>query len=131
MTDRQVLIIDDDNDVRKTIELSLQVTTDWKILTASSGQEGLTIAIANHPDAILLDVTMSDLDGIETLHQLQTNITTRAIPVIFLTARSMAKEQQKLKNLGVKGLISKPFDAVELGKQICSLLGWQSEPQLT
>ena len=131
MTEKQILIIDDDNDVRKTIELSLQVTTNWKLLTASSGQEGLSVAIADRPDAILLDVTMPDFDGIETLRQLQTNTATEAIPVIFLTARGMAKEQQKLKSLGVKGLISKPFDAVELGEQICSLLGWQSEPQLT
>ena len=67
---------------------------------------------------------MPDLEGIAVLRQLQTNPSTQKIPVIFLTAKTLATEQQQLKNLGVQGLISKPFDALNLGKQICLLLNW-------
>ena len=122
---KQVLVVDDDDGVRKTIELSLQVTTDWKILTAASGKEGLNIAQTEQPDAILLDVMMPNIDGIETFHQLQSSHITKEIPVIFLTATVSKKEQQSLKNLSIQGLIFKPFDALDLHEQICNLLHWQ------
>lgn len=124
MSHKQILIVDDDHNVRATVELSLQVTTDWVILTACSGKEGLSLAQTKPPDLILLDVMMPGLDGIEVLQQLRTNISTQKIPVIFLTAKTMAKEQQKLNNLEVQGVISKPFDAMDLGKKICLLLNW-------
>lgn len=124
MTPKKVLIVDDDDNVRRVLEITLQATTDWEILEAASGREGLTLADTQHPDVILLDVMMPDLDGVETFRQLQAKITTQAIPVIFLTAKALANEQQKLKNLGIQGLIAKPFEAASLGKQICGLLHW-------
>ena len=127
MKPKQILIVDDDYAVRATIELSLQVTTDWVIWTASSGKEGLSMAKTKQPDLILLDMMMPALNGIEVLHQLRTTMTTQEIPVIFLTAKALTIEQQELKNLDIQGVISKPFDALGLGEQICSLLNWQNE----
>ncbi|VEP18719.1 Two-component response regulator, CheY subfamily [Hyella patelloides LEGE 07179] len=124
MSHKQILIVDDDDTVRATVEFSLEVTTNWKILTACSGKEGLSLAQSKSPDLIILDVMMPVLDGIEVLQQLRTNISTQKIPVIFLTAKTLTQEQQKLKNLGVQGIISKPFDAINLEKQICLLLDW-------
>ena len=124
MSHKQILIVDDDYTVRATVELSLEVTTDWEISTAGSGKECLSLAQTKHPDLILLDVMMPDLDGIEVLRQLRNNNTTQAIPVIFLTAKTLFKEQKQFKNLKVQGIIPKPFDAMNLGKQICLLLNW-------
>ena len=124
MKPKQILIVDDDYAVRATIELSLQVATNWVIWTASSGQEGLSIAITKQPDLILLDMVMPALNGIEVLHQLRTTVATQEIPVIFLTAKGLTKEHKELKNLNIQGVISKPFDALSLGEQIRSLLGW-------
>lgn len=127
MDHKQILVIDDDHGVRKTIELSLQVTTDWEVLTAASAEEGLLLAQNHDPDAILLDVMMPDCDGIEVLRQLQNNTATQNIPVIFLTAKALAREQQKLNDLEVKGVIPKPFDAINLCQRIRLLLNWQSD----
>jgi CheY-like chemotaxis protein len=126
MKPKQILIVDDDYAVRATIELSLQVTTNWVIWTANSGQEGLSMAKTKQPDLILLDMMMSALNGIEVLHQLRTTTATQEIPVIFLTATALTKEHEELKNLNIQGVISKPFDALGLGEQICSLLDWQN-----
>lgn len=126
MTCKQILIVEDDESIQATIELSLEVTTNWVFFKASSGKEGLLLAQTKHPDLILLDVMMPDCDGIEVLRQLRNTPTTQKIPVIFLTAKALANEQQKLKKLDVQGVISKPFDALNLGKQICSLLDWKS-----
>lgn len=124
MKRKQILIVDDDTSVRTTIELTLQVTTDWQLLTASSGKECLLLAQKKPPDLILLDVMMPDLDGIEVLRQLRASPKTQKIPIIFLTAKALAKEQQNLKSLDVQGVILKPFDAMALSEQICLLLDW-------
>ena len=124
MSHKQILIVDDDYTVRATVELSLEVTTNWEILTACSGKEGLSLARAKPPDLILLDVMMPGIDGLEVLRQLRNDSATQAIPVVFLTAKTPIEKQEHLKDLKVRGVISKPFDAINLGKQICLLLNW-------
>lgn len=124
MTTKQVLVIDDEDGVREIIQFSLEAAAGWEVLTAASGDEGLEIAQAQQPDAILLDVMMPDMDGPTTFHQLQLNAATRHIPTILLTAKAKASEQQQLINLGVTGVIVKPFKAQELVNQIREILNW-------
>ena len=76
------------------------------------------------PDAILLDVMMPLMDGIQTFKQLQQNPQTRSIPVILLTAKAQATEQEQFNTLGVVGVITKPFNSLTLASRIAQLLGW-------
>ncbi|XHX75925.1 MAG: response regulator [Stenomitos frigidus ULC029] len=92
---KRVLIVDDEAGIRKITQISLKAIAGWEVLTAASGQEGLAIAQAEQPDAILLDVMMPGMDGITTFQHLQTNSNTRAIPVILLTAKAQFSEQQE------------------------------------
>lgn len=92
---------------------------EWGSLT-----EGLAIAKTEQPDAILLDVMMPDLDGPATFEHLQANAATRDIPTILLTAKAKVSEQQQLLDLGVAGVITKPFQAQELAKCIREILDW-------
>lgn len=121
---KRVLIIDDDIGIRKIIEISLKAIAGWEVLLAASGQEGVAIAQTEQPNAILLDVMMPGMDGITTWQHLQANPTTQKIPVIFLTAKAQFFEQQQLAELYVTGIITKPFTAPDLVKQIRSLLNW-------
>jgi CheY-like chemotaxis protein len=121
---KQVLIIDDETGIRKITQISLKAIAGWEVLEAASGLEGLAIAEAEQPDAILLDVMMPGMDGITTFQHLQSNLNTQAIPVILLTAKAQTSEQQEFVKLPVKGLITKPFKAPDLVKQIRSLLNW-------
>ena len=88
------------------------------------GTEAIQIAVTAQPHAILLDVSMPGMDGVETFQKLQENPQTQAIPVIFLTAKVQPAEQAEYKQLGAVGLIVKPFDPVQLAKTISQLLGW-------
>jgi CheY-like chemotaxis protein len=126
MTKRRILIVDDEADIRAVAQLSLEINTEWEVLTASSGAEGLKVALEENPDAILLDVMMPDLDGPTTWEKLQENPTTQAIPVIFLTAKVQAAEQRRYAQLGVKAVLTKPFDPVQLGDRVIEALGWES-----
>ena len=125
MTKRRILIVDDEADIRAVAQLSLEINTEWEVLTASSGEEGLKIALEQKPDAILLDVMMPDLDGPTTWERLQENPTTQEIPVIFLTAKVQAAEQRRYAQLGVKAVLTKPFDPVQLGDRVIEALGWE------
>jgi CheY-like chemotaxis protein len=122
---RRVLIVDDEDDIREVAALSLEATSDWTILTASSGREGLATAAAERPDAILMDVMMPGMDGPTTFKQLQQNPLTARIPVVLLTAKVQGVDQRRFAGLGVAGVLFKPFDPLTLAAQISEALGWQ------
>ena len=125
MSAKRILIVDDEYDIRAVAELALKTVAKWEVLTAASGSEGLNKAITEQPDAILLDVMMPDMDGIATLQALQANPATESIPVILMTAKTQAADQRRFAELGVAGIITKPFKAMQLSAQVVAALGWQ------
>lgn len=121
---KSLLLIDDDNDIREVAQLALELDGDWSVTTAASGAEGVELAQAHPPDAILLDVMMPVLDGPSTLAQLRADARTRNIPVVFLTAKARPAERDRLRDLAVAGVLSKPFDPLTLASEVRSALGW-------
>ena len=124
MTARRVLIVDDEDDIREVAQISLEMMAGWKVLTASSGCEGLRIARSDQPDAILLDVMMPDMDGPTTFQKLQADPAIRHIPVVLLTAKWQSADRKRFAELGVAGVLAKPFDPLELAAQIRKVLNW-------
>ncbi len=125
---KRLLVIDDERDIREVAQATLEVIAGWDVFTASSGAEGVEVAAAQKPDAILLDVMMPDMDGPTTFEQLRARPDTSGIPVILLTAKVLTSDRERYGELGIDGFISKPFDPVELPDRISQLLGWQMEP---
>ena len=124
MTSKRVLVIDDEPGIRRLLEISLRAIAAWKVSSAGSGQEGLKMATAERPDAILLDVMMPGMDGIATFHQIQADPDLQLIPVILLTAKTQPDEQLQFADLAIAGIIAKPFKAPELVAQMRSILKW-------
>lgn len=124
MATKHILIIDDEDDIREVAQVSLETISNWEVVTASSGHEGLVKAEAEQPDAILLDVMMPDMDGPTTFQQLQNTPAICHIPVILMTAKVQASDQRRFASLGVKGVIAKPFDPLTLAEQVTQTLGW-------
>ncbi|MUG91410.1 response regulator [Scytonema sp. UIC 10036] len=123
MTAKQILVIDDEDDIRKLIQTCLEIMGGWQVLTATSGHEGLLLAQTAQPDAILLDVMMPEIDGPTTFQELQANPATRDIPVILLTARGQSADHRLFAQLGVTGVINKPFNPHKLADQVAAALG--------
>jgi CheY-like chemotaxis protein len=119
-----ILIVDDEDDIREVAALSLESIADWKVYAASSGAEGLSLAMQHQPDAIVLDVMMPVMDGPATFRELQNNPKTAHIPVLLLTAKVQSSDQRRFADLGVKAVLFKPFDPLTLADQISSALGW-------
>jgi CheY-like chemotaxis protein len=121
----RLLIVDDEDDIREVAALSLEATASWEILTASSGKEGMAVAAAEKPDAILMDVMMPEMDGPTTFKLMQQNPAIAGIPVVLLTAKVQGVDQRRFAGIGVAGVLFKPFDPLTLAAQICEVLGWQ------
>ena len=124
---RLILIIDDEDDIREVAALSLEATAGWEIITASSGADGIKAAEnpKHRPHAILMDVMMPGMDGPTTFRQMQQNPETANIPVILLTAKVQGVDQRRFADLGVAGVLFKPFDPLTLASDISNTLGWK------
>jgi CheY-like chemotaxis protein len=128
MLAKQILVIDDEKNLCSVIQACLEHLGGWRVLTAREGSTGVLLAQTQVPDAILLDVMMPDMDGISLFRLLQNNVATRGIPVIFLTAKVQALDLSEFAELGVAGVIAKPFDPLTLVKQVTDILGWVNSP---
>lgn len=71
MTNKKILVIDDENDILTLVQTCLEIMGGWQVITAYSSREGLHLAQGDQPDAILLDIMMPDEDGLITLKKLQ------------------------------------------------------------
>ena len=121
---RRILIVDDDDDIRDVIQVSLEEFAGWLTITAASGVGILQIVKAETPNAILLDISMPDIDGFQICEQLQSDSETQQIPVIVLTAKVLPSDRQRLREFQVAGVITKPFDPLTIWRQIAEILGW-------
>ena len=119
---RVVLVAEDDDDIREVAVTALELVSGFRTLTATNGAEALHAARQHRPDAILLDVRMPVLDGLDALEALKHHPVTAHIPVVLLTASDGG--QGCLHD--VAGVIEKPFDPMSLGGQVSRLLGWAS-----
>ncbi|MCL1491995.1 MAG: response regulator [Pseudanabaena sp. Salubria-1] len=124
MPTKRILIVDDEESIQTVVQFGIQMVTDWDVLIASSGPQGIKTACDESPDAILLDVMMPDMDGIATFKALQADPQTAQIPVIFLTAKAQTSERRQFNDLGVSGVITKPFNSLDLPDQIVKMLDW-------
>jgi CheY-like chemotaxis protein len=124
MSERIILLIDDEDDIREVAQLSLEMVGGWRVLTAASAAEGLRIAAEMRPDAILLDVMMPEMDGPTAFQRLIGDERTRSIPVILLTAKAQPAERSRFMGLGVSAVIAKPFDPMTLPAEVAAALQW-------
>jgi CheY-like chemotaxis protein len=125
---RRILIIDDEDDIREVAALSLEATAGWQVLTANSGAQGIQTAIAQQPDAILMDVMMPGVDGPTTFREMQQIPSISHIPVLLLTAKVQGVDKRRFADLGVAAILFKPFDPLTLAEQIAESLQWNAAP---
>ncbi len=107
-----ILIVDDNPENRKVIG-TLLINNGYDVGAASDGQKGLDFIKSEQPDLILLDIMMPGIDGFEVCEKLKSNMETKDIPVIFLTAKTSTADIVKGFRVGGIDYISKPFNSEE------------------
>ncbi|WP_300436865.1 response regulator [Christiangramia sp.] len=118
---KNILLIEDDITVRENTAELLELS-DYEVATAANGRQGIDKARASHPDIIVCDVMMPEVDGYGVLEALSNDPETANIPFIFLSARTEHKDIRKGMDLGADDYLTKPFDEEDLLSAIESRL---------
>nr|ALT22098.1 response regulator [Anabaena sp. XPORK13A] len=122
---KTILIIEDETQIRNNIREILHLS-DFDTLVAENGLQGLELAKNKHPDLIICDLMMPELDGYGVLTQLRQNSSTATMPLIFLTAKSEWSDVRRGMELGADDYLTKPFQPHELLQAIAARLEKQS-----
>ena len=124
-----ILIVEDDDAIREVTQLTLETVGGWRVISAPHGTAGLELARTHQPDAILLDMMMPDLHGLEVFEELQADDRTSDIPVVLVTAlMNVPGTTPAWEGYALHGVIAKPYDPISLCDQIKTLLGWSDQP---
>ena len=124
----KVLIIEDAPDIVESISLCFELR--WpgiKVISTAEGSEGLTLVETEHPDVIILDLGLPDMDGIEVLKNIRTF---SSVPVIIVTVRGDEMDRIKGLEMGADDYITKPFSHMELLARIKAVLRRTTMPEL-
>ena len=117
-----LLIVEDDPDILKLLDTALTFK-GYRVITARNGQEGLEMIQRKHPAMIIADIMMPKMDGFGLIHRLRIHPETRDIPVIFITATYVTREDKSFAlRLGATRFIQKPLDLEKFLATIADLL---------
>jgi two-component system, OmpR family, KDP operon response regulator KdpE len=122
----RVLVVDDEPQIRKALSVNL-AARGYDVDLAASGEEGLTLAAANHPDLVLLDIGLPGIDGIEVVRGLRG---WSAVPIIMLSVRDAEADKVRALDAGADDYVSKPFGMDEvLARMRAALRRHQPAPE--
>jgi two-component system, cell cycle response regulator DivK len=116
-----ILIVEDNPKNLKLVRDVLQVR-GYQTIEAGTGEDGVQLAREQRPALVLMDIQLPGISGVEAFRQLRADPTTRAIPVIAVTASVMAQERQKVMAAGFDGFQGKPISVRELLETIRRVL---------
>jgi signal transduction histidine kinase/DNA-binding response OmpR family regulator len=120
----RILIVEDEEDTRNY--LIEELSTDYKVLFAKNGEEGLILANETIPDLIITDVMMPVLSGIELCKKLKNQVITSHIPIIILSAKTGTNQQVEGLEMGADVYLIKPFNMDVLKVQVQRLISFKT-----
>jgi DNA-binding response OmpR family regulator len=121
----RVLLVDDE-EVNLDLMEQLVTAEGYEVIRASDGETALEMVKTAKPDVIFLDIVMPQMNGLEVLRKIKTSPFSYAIPVIMVTAIAGIEERVKAIQAGADDFITKPFDRIELGARLKSLMRLKS-----
>ena len=122
MSKSRILLVDDEPDIIETISFMLQ-SRNYLVSVASGGQEGINKAKTEHPDLLLLDIMMPDVNGYDVCMKLKSDEDTKDIPIIMLTAKGESEAVLKSHSIGADDYVVKPFSLPTLLSKLKKFLG--------
>ena len=119
---KRILIVEDDVDNRRIVAKTLTVE-GYEVIEAIDGIEALAHAQTDHPDLILMDLALPNMDGWEATRRLKSDPRTRAIPVVALTAVAMRGDEEQARAAGCDDYIAKPARPVTIREMVRKYTG--------
>ncbi|HSN16349.1 MAG TPA: response regulator [Anaeromyxobacteraceae bacterium] len=121
--DRKKILLVDDSSTVLLMEKMILSKSEYDVVTARDGVEGVDKARSERPDLILMDVVMPRMDGFEAVRKLREDDSTRAIPVIMVTTRGELQSVETGYASGCSDYVTKPINGLELLTKVRSCLG--------
>lgn len=122
MPGETILVIEDNDKNRKLVRVILR-SKDYHILEATTAAEALSVLETTHPDLILMDIQLPEMDGLTLTRIIKEKPELADVPIIALTAYAMKGDQQKFLDAGCDGYVSKPINTREFPQAIEAYLG--------
>ena len=116
-----ILVVDDSADNVAVMSLHLQ-DAGYKVVTASNGEEAISVAAQTMPNLILMDISMPQLDGLGATRRIREHDTLRDVPIIAVTAFGTEGFQRAAYDVGVSGYLTKPIDFERMQQLVARLL---------
>jgi DNA-binding response OmpR family regulator len=113
----RILVADDDPDLRLYLKLALQ-REGYEVIEANDGEQAIARAMDSAPALILLDVMMPNVDGFDACRRLKSDIRTKSVPVIFISARIDGQSRSDGLRLGAEAYLSKPINPRDLSERV-------------
>jgi CRP/FNR family transcriptional regulator, polysaccharide utilization system transcription regulator len=110
---KKILVIEDNMEMLENIAEMLELF-NYSVIKASNGTTGFELAKNEKPELIICDIMLPDIDGYKVLKMVEDNVSTKGIPLIFLTAKAEKSDIRKGMNLGADDYLTKPFDKSDL-----------------
>jgi len=106
---KKVLVVED-NETNMYLCSRILKSGGYEVIPATSGEEGIELAIKEKPDLILMDIQLPDMDGLEAVKRIRESETDGKIPIIALTSYAMTGDKEKALSAGCTGYIEKPIN---------------------
>lgn len=129
-TRSKILIVEDDLDVAEMLNAYFRVQ-GYEVYTVNWGEDGVRSCQTVHPDLVILDIRLPDIDGYEVARRLRADRRTQDVPIIFLTEKRERSDRLQGLELGADDYITKPFDVQELRLRVRNALKRISQGSLT
>ena len=126
MAKDRILVVDDEEDILELLRFNL-TREGYQVRSASTGEEALSLARAEHPDLILLDLMLPGIDGLEVARRLKGDPLTRGMPIVMLTAKGEESDIVTGLQLGAEDYITKPFSRKVLVARLRAVLRRKEE----
>ena len=124
---KKILVVEDDKNIARALVIRLKAA-DFEVRTAFDGLSGVTTAVKEPPDLMVLDISMPAGDGFSVAERVQNLGATAGIPMIFMTASRTPGLREQAEELGAVAFFEKPFDCAELVNAIREALQEPTDP---
>ena len=123
---KRICYVEDDEDVQRIVRTALERIGKMTVAVVTDPTEAIATMAEFRPDLVMLDWMMPVMDGPTLFRQMKLRPETKALPVVFITARASQADLDDLKQLGAAGTISKPFSPKDLPEQLRAI--WAALP---
>jgi two-component system cell cycle response regulator DivK len=114
----ELVLIVDDNERNVKLARDVLEAAGLRTIEASTGEAGVSLAVEHHPDVVLMDIRLPDMDGVEALRALRALHATASIPVVALTALAMRGDRERFLEEGFDGYLEKPISVRDFPEQV-------------